>query len=217
MSEKSHNKGHLPKLPKAPKLAIGPKVSELKAKLEAEQHALRRLRMILYDKRFNSFHYPVPVEDAPNYGSIIKNPIDMATLLYHVDNGHYITCAAFMQDIDLIVSNAKAYNVDDYNGARIFSRAYELRDAVVDGKLPQTCYLMALDSCYKQLSHKMSDKGKRNAPSSRKRKRTLEPTLASLQAYAQNSLGDIEKANQLLPAQDMVKFLTGVPLPDHQD
>jgi len=63
---------------------------------------------ILYDKRFNAFHYPVSDEDAPNYRSIIQNPIDMATILQHVDNGQYITCAAFMQDINLIVSNAKA-------------------------------------------------------------------------------------------------------------
>ncbi|XP_019413436.1 PREDICTED: ATPase family AAA domain-containing protein At1g05910 [Lupinus angustifolius] len=138
MSKKSQDTGCIPELPKAPKLASGPKVSELKAKVEAEQHALRRLRMclrdvcnrILYDKRFNAFHYPVSDEDAPNYRLIIQNPMDMATVLQHVDNGHYITCAAFLQDIDLIVSNAKAYNGDDYNGARIVSRACELRDAV---------------------------------------------------------------------------------------
>ncbi|TXG72846.1 hypothetical protein EZV62_001425 [Acer yangbiense] len=159
----------LPELPKVAKVASGPKASELKAKVEAEQHALRRLRMclrdvcnrILYDKRFSAFHYPVTDEDAPNYRSIIQNPMDMATLLQHVDSGHYITCSTFLQDFDLIVANAKvclydynfcillnfifiskfnfcdsflsfiqAYNGDDYNGARIVSRAYELRDAV---------------------------------------------------------------------------------------
>ncbi|XP_038679686.1 ATPase family AAA domain-containing protein At1g05910-like isoform X2 [Tripterygium wilfordii] len=125
-------------LPKAPKVASGPKASELKTKVEAEQHALRRLRMclrdicnrILYDKRFSAFHYPVTDEDAPNYRSIIQNPMDMATLLQHVDSGQYITSTAFLQDLDLIVTNAKVYNGDDYNGARIVSRAYELRDAV---------------------------------------------------------------------------------------
>ncbi|KAL5781114.1 hypothetical protein ACOSP7_006143 [Xanthoceras sorbifolium] len=128
----------LPELPKVPKVASGPKASELKAQVEAEQHALRRLRMclrdvcnrILYDKRFSAFHYPVTDEDAPNYRSIIQNPMDMATLLQHVDSGQYITCSTFLQDVDLIVANAKAYNGDDYNGARIVSRAYELRDAV---------------------------------------------------------------------------------------
>uniref|UniRef100_A0A2K1X2J3 Bromo domain-containing protein n=1 Tax=Populus trichocarpa TaxID=3694 RepID=A0A2K1X2J3_POPTR len=62
--------------------------------------------------------------------SIIQNPMDMATMLQRVDSGQYITCSGFLQDIDLIVTNAKVYNGDDYNGARIVSRGYELRDAV---------------------------------------------------------------------------------------
>jgi hypothetical protein len=45
----AHDSPSLPELPKAPKVASGPKVSELKAKVEAEQHALRRLRMCLRD------------------------------------------------------------------------------------------------------------------------------------------------------------------------
>ncbi|XP_047319146.1 ATPase family AAA domain-containing protein At1g05910 isoform X2 [Impatiens glandulifera] len=131
-------KKQVPELPKAPKVATGPKASELKAKAEAEQHALRRLRMclrdicnrILYDKRFNVFHYPVLDEDAPNYRTIIQNPMDIATLLQRVDSGKYVTCKMFMEDFDLILVNAKKYNGDDYNGTRIVSRAHELRDAV---------------------------------------------------------------------------------------
>ncbi|KAG6509801.1 hypothetical protein ZIOFF_027807 [Zingiber officinale] len=135
---------NLPQLSKAPKDANCPKPSELKAKIEAEQHALRRLRMclrdvcnrILYDKRFSAFHYPVSDEDAPGYHSIVHNPIDIATMLQRVDCGQYLTRAAFSQDIDLIASNAKAYNKDDYNGARIVSRAYELLD-VMQGMMAQ--------------------------------------------------------------------------------
>ncbi|KAF5195389.1 Atp-dependent zinc metalloprotease ftsh [Thalictrum thalictroides] len=128
----------LPELPKVPKASSGPKPSEVRAKAEAEQHALRRLRMclrdvcnrVLYDKRFSAFHYPVTDEDAPNYRSIVQNPMDIATLLQRVDCGQYITCSTFLQDFDLILANAKAYNGDDYTGARIVSRAHELRDAV---------------------------------------------------------------------------------------
>ncbi|XP_021656830.2 ATPase family AAA domain-containing protein At1g05910 isoform X2 [Hevea brasiliensis] len=138
ITKKSQGSVSLPDLPKVPKVTSGPKASELKAKIEAEQHALRRMRMclrdicnrILHDKRFSAFHYPVTDEDAPNYRSIIQNPMDMATLLQRVDSCQYITCSAFLQDIDLIVTNAKVYNGDDYNGARIVSRGYELRDAV---------------------------------------------------------------------------------------
>ncbi|KQJ91015.1 ATPase family AAA domain-containing protein At1g05910 isoform X1 [Brachypodium distachyon] len=131
-------------LPKAPKEVDGPKVSELKAKAEAEQHAVRRMRMclrdicnrILYNKRFNAFHFPVSEEEVPDYRVIVHNPMDMASVLQRVDSGQYFTRATFMKDIDLIVSNAKTYNGDDYNGSRIVSRACELRD-VVQGMLSQ--------------------------------------------------------------------------------
>ncbi|PPS04100.1 hypothetical protein GOBAR_AA16548 [Gossypium barbadense] len=119
MTKKSKEPKSLPELPKVPKVASGPKVSELKAKVEAEHHAIRRLRMclrdvcnrILYDKRFSAFHYPVTDEDAPNYRSIIQNPMDVATLLQRVDSGQYLTCSAFVQDVDLIVTNAKVDHV----------------------------------------------------------------------------------------------------------
>ncbi|KAF0914077.1 hypothetical protein E2562_026488 [Oryza meyeriana var. granulata] len=131
-------------LPKAPKEVEGPKLSELKAKAEAEQHAVRRMRMclrdicnrILYNKRFNVFHLPVSEEEVPDYRSVVHNPMDMATVLQQVDSGQYLTRASFMKDIDLIVSNAKTYNGSDYNGSRIVSRACELRD-VVQGMLSQ--------------------------------------------------------------------------------
>lgn len=147
-ADESRNKSKKQKsaadLPKAPKEVEGPKASELKAKAEAEQHAVRRMRMclrdicnrILYNKRFNVFHFPVSEEEVPDYRSIIQKPMDMATVLQRVDSGQYLTIAAFMKDIDLIVLNAKTYNGDDYNGSRIVSRACELRD-VVQGMLSQ--------------------------------------------------------------------------------
>lgn len=48
-------------------------------------------------------------EDAPNYRSIIQNPMDVSTVLQHVDSGQYFTCLAFLQDVDLIVTNAKVW------------------------------------------------------------------------------------------------------------
>ncbi|GLJ11487.1 hypothetical protein SUGI_0168660 [Cryptomeria japonica] len=133
-----------PELPKVPKAARGPSETELRAKVEAEEHAIRRLRMcfrdvcsrLLYEKRFSVFHYPVMDEDAPDYYAIVQNPMDITTLLQRVDNRHYLTCSAFLQDVELIPANAKEYNGDDYNGARIVSRAYALRDAIL-GMLSQ--------------------------------------------------------------------------------
>ncbi|KAL6536914.1 hypothetical protein OROHE_012498 [Orobanche hederae] len=62
--------------------------------------------------------------------------MDIATLLQHVDSGKYITCKSFLEDFDLILTDAKKYSGDDYNGARIVSRAHELRDSV-HGRLSQ--------------------------------------------------------------------------------
>ena len=49
VAKTSQGSAPLPELPKAQKVASSPKASELKAKIEAEQHALRRLRMCLRD------------------------------------------------------------------------------------------------------------------------------------------------------------------------
>ncbi|KAJ3681129.1 hypothetical protein LUZ60_015618 [Juncus effusus] len=162
--EESRSKSKDPKtlteLPKAPKESSGPKPSELKAKAEAEQHAMRRLRMclrdvcnrILHDKRFGVFHYPVTEEEVPDYKTVIQNPMDMATVLQRVDSGFYLNRSSFTKDIDLIVSNAKAYNGDDYNGSRIVSRAHELRD-VVQGMLSQ------MDPALVSFCDKISEQG----------------------------------------------------------
>lgn len=53
----SPDSSSLPKLERAPKTVSGPKPSELKAKAEAEEHAIRRLRMCLRDvcNRYSEF------------------------------------------------------------------------------------------------------------------------------------------------------------------
>ncbi|KAL3678186.1 hypothetical protein R1sor_021142 [Riccia sorocarpa] len=128
----------LPDLPKAPRVERGPSEAELKEQADLEDHALRKLRMcfrdvcnrLLYEKRFSIFHYPVMEDDAPDYHTVVKKPMDVTTLLQGVDSGKYITRGAFLDDVDLIPTNAKIYNGDDYQGARIVSKACALRDAV---------------------------------------------------------------------------------------
>lgn len=127
----------LPELPKAPKQEREISEAELQAQSEEEQHTLRRMRMclrevcnrLLYEKCFSVFHYPVTEEEAPDYHTVIQTPMDVSTLLQHTDSGQYLTRSAFLQDLELIPLNAKAYHKDDYNGARIVSKACALRDA----------------------------------------------------------------------------------------
>lgn len=76
----------------------------------AKSYSLLSLSRILYDKRFTAFHYPVMDEEAPNYHTIVQKPMDMATMLQRVDTGTYVTCSTFLQDVDLIVSNAKVFS-----------------------------------------------------------------------------------------------------------
>lgn len=126
----------LPELPKAPKLEIERSEAQLQAQVEEEQHILRRMRMclrevcnrLLRDKSFSVFHYPVTEEEAPDYHTVIQTPMDISTLLHHTDSGKYLTRSAFLQDLELMPLNAKAYHKDDYNGARIVSKACALRD-----------------------------------------------------------------------------------------
>ncbi|MBA0612312.1 hypothetical protein Godav_012922, partial [Gossypium davidsonii] len=158
MTKKSKEPKSLPELPKVPKVASGPKVSELKAKVEAEQHAIRRLRMclrdvcnrILYDKRFSAFHYPVTDEDAPNYRSIIQNPMDVATLLQRVDSGQYLTCSAFVQDVDLIVTNAKVDHVTCHSSRPTMANACQKATVTNRGFTP----ILATEHCMERETYR---------------------------------------------------------------
>ncbi|MCO5614647.1 hypothetical protein L7F22_068931 [Adiantum nelumboides] len=127
----------LPELPKAPIVERERSEAQLQAQFEEEQHSLRRMRMclrevcnrLLREKSFSVFHYPVTEEDAPDYHTLIRTPMDISTLLHRTDHGQYMTRSAFLQDLELIPLSAKAYHKDDYNGARIVSKACALRDA----------------------------------------------------------------------------------------
>ena len=48
--------------------------------------------------------------------------MDTATLLQRVDAGQYLTCSPFLQDVDLIVKNAK---VHPYLTAHLFLIGYK--------------------------------------------------------------------------------------------
>ena len=47
-----------------------------------------------------------------DYYDIVKNPMDLSTMMTKIDLHRYQTVTQFIQDIDLIASNALEYNPD---------------------------------------------------------------------------------------------------------
>ena len=56
------------------------------------------------------FREPVCEEEAPNYSSIISNPMDLRTVKEKLQNGLYRTTTEFDQDVNLIWDNCDTFN-----------------------------------------------------------------------------------------------------------
>ncbi|KAF4102852.1 ATPase family AAA domain-containing protein 2-like isoform X1 [Onychostoma macrolepis] len=106
---------------------------------EQEEDTLRELRLFLrdvtnrlaQDKRFKAFTKPVDTEEVPDYTTVIKQPMDLSTVLSKIDLHKYETVAAYLQDVDLIWQNALEYNPDrDPSDRLIRHRACALKDTV---------------------------------------------------------------------------------------
>ncbi|XP_009995966.1 PREDICTED: ATPase family AAA domain-containing protein 2 [Chaetura pelagica] len=104
---------------------------------EQEEDTLRELRIFLrdvthrlaIDRRFRAFTKPVDPEEVPDYDTVIKQPMDLSTVLSKIDLHQYLTAGDFLKDIDLICSNALEYNPDKDPGDRLIRhRACNLRD-----------------------------------------------------------------------------------------
>ena len=48
----------------------------------------------------------------PDYYDIIAKPMDLCTMMSKIDLHKYVTVTEFMEDIELICSNALEYNPD---------------------------------------------------------------------------------------------------------
>jgi hypothetical protein len=59
------------------------------------------------------FKTAVAEEDAPDYNTIIQNPMDLSTVQLKINNKTYKSRLAFCQDLQLIVDNCLTYNGDD--------------------------------------------------------------------------------------------------------
>uniref|UniRef100_UPI003AACCDE9 ATPase family AAA domain-containing protein 2-like isoform X1 n=1 Tax=Centroberyx gerrardi TaxID=166262 RepID=UPI003AACCDE9 len=106
---------------------------------EQEEDTLRELRLFLrdvtnrlsQDKRFKAFTKPVDLDEVPDYAEVIKQPMDLSTVLARIDLHHYETVEEFLYDVDLIWQNALEYNPDrDPSDRQIRHRACALKDTV---------------------------------------------------------------------------------------
>uniref|UniRef100_A0A8C3STU3 ATPase family AAA domain-containing protein 2 n=1 Tax=Chelydra serpentina TaxID=8475 RepID=A0A8C3STU3_CHESE len=112
-------------------------VEEVKRLEEQEEDTLRELRIFLrnvthrlaIDKRFRAFTKPVDLDEVPDYVTVIKQPMDLSTVICKIDLHQYLTARDYLRDIDLICSNALEYNPDRDPGDRLIRhRACTLRD-----------------------------------------------------------------------------------------
>uniref|UniRef100_H3CZF2 ATPase family AAA domain-containing protein 2 n=1 Tax=Tetraodon nigroviridis TaxID=99883 RepID=H3CZF2_TETNG len=118
----------------------GPRVlsAEEQRRLAAqEENILRELRLFLRDvtkrlatdKRFNIFSKPVDIEEVSDYLEVIRQPMDLSTVVARIDTHQYLTAKDFLLDIDLICNNALEYNPDKDPGDKVIRhRACSLKD-----------------------------------------------------------------------------------------
>ncbi|XP_012925072.1 ATPase family AAA domain-containing protein 2 [Heterocephalus glaber] len=110
---------------------------EVKRLEEQEEDTFRELRIFLrsvthrlaIDKRFRVFTKPVDPDEVPDYVTVIKQPMDLSSVISKIDLHKYLTVKDYLRDIDLICSNALEYNPDRDPGDRLIRhRACALRD-----------------------------------------------------------------------------------------
>ncbi|XP_063079492.1 ATPase family AAA domain-containing protein 2B [Engraulis encrasicolus] len=105
---------------------------------EQEENTLRELRLFLRDvtrrlatdKRFLIFSKPVDIEEVSDYLEVIRQPMDLSTIMTKIDTHKYLVAKDFLADVGLICSNALEYNPDKDPGDKIIRhRACSLKDA----------------------------------------------------------------------------------------
>ncbi|XP_019486927.1 PREDICTED: ATPase family AAA domain-containing protein 2 isoform X1 [Hipposideros armiger] len=159
-------------LPVAPPSEPRPLTAEEVKRLEEqEEDTFRELRIFLrnvthrlaIDKRFRVFTKPVDPDEVPDYATVIKQPMDLSSVISKIDLHKYLTVKDYLSDIDLICSNALEYNPDRDPGDRLIRhRACALRD---------TAYAIIkeeLDEDFEQLCEEIQESRKKRGCSSSK-------------------------------------------------
>ncbi|XP_023583947.1 ATPase family AAA domain-containing protein 2 isoform X1 [Trichechus manatus latirostris] len=146
-------------------------VEEVKRLEEQEEDTFRELRIFLrnvthrlaIDKRFRVFTKPVDPDEVPDYVTVIKQPMDLSSVISKIDLHKYLTVKDYLSDIDLICSNALEYNPDRDPGDRLIRhRACALRD---------TAYAIIkeeLDEDFERLCEEIQESRKKRGCSSSK-------------------------------------------------
>lgn len=125
----------LPRAPTPPPPPLSPAAAE--RIFESEERTLSELRIFLRDmckklannRLFFIFTKPVDIEEVPDYPTIIKEPMDLETMMTKVDLHSYQCAKDFLADIDLICQNALEYNPAKTSADKqIRHRACSLRD-----------------------------------------------------------------------------------------
>ncbi|XP_028178389.1 ATPase family AAA domain-containing protein 2-like isoform X4 [Ostrinia furnacalis] len=127
-----------PPLPRAPP-PPPPRESQedMARRKRKEDYKLRELRIFLRDicrklasnRRFYKFTKPVDLEEVTDYLDIVKQPMDLETMMTKVDMHKYNCAKEFLDDIDLICANALEYNPDRTSSDKqIRHEACSLRD-----------------------------------------------------------------------------------------
>uniref|UniRef100_A0A8C5A983 ATPase family AAA domain containing 2B n=1 Tax=Gadus morhua TaxID=8049 RepID=A0A8C5A983_GADMO len=105
---------------------------------EQEENTQRELRLFLRDvtkrlatdKRFSIFSKPVDIDEVSDYLDVIRQPMDLSTIMTKIDTHRYLTTKEFLLDVDLICSNALEYNPDKDPGDKVIRhRASSLKDS----------------------------------------------------------------------------------------
>ncbi|KAJ7404013.1 ATPase family AAA domain-containing protein 2 [Willisornis vidua] len=177
---------------------------EMRQLEEQEEDTLRELRIYLrdvthrlvIDRRFRAFTKPVDPEEVPDYNAVIKQPMDLSTVLSKIDMHQYPTARDFLKDIDLICSNALEYNpVKDPGDRLLRHRACALRD---------TAYSIVreeMDEDFEQRCQEIKESRKQRDKSRRKRKKSRK----SLSIAAKRRNVQFNKENKMPEDQNEVE------------
>jgi Bromodomain/JmjC domain, hydroxylase len=76
----------------------------------SEQMLKKVLTAVCHDKQANLFLHPVTDDIAPNYSTMIKNPMDLGTMQDKLNHGKYASVQAFLADFTTMIENCRQYN-----------------------------------------------------------------------------------------------------------